>query len=114
LCSNLRAYHSEHGETAMTSVQQRRCFVISPIGAENSEIREHADDVFEFVIQPAMKELGIYAYRSDHNITVGKITEQMFDSILQEDICIAILTFHNPNVFYELAIAQSAARQTSF
>src|SRR6202040_2665547 len=74
--------------------------------------REHADDVFDFIVQPAMQELGIYAYRSDHNIAVGKITEQMFSSLLNEDICIAILTFHNPNVFYELAIAQSAARPT--
>ena len=45
---------------------KRRCFVISPIGAERSEVREHADDVFEFIIKPAMDQLGINAYRSDH------------------------------------------------
>lgn len=90
----------------------RRCFVISPIGEEGSDIREHADDVFDFIIEPAMKEIGIRAYRSDHNLSAGMITEQMFDSLLGDDVCIAILTFNNPNVFYELAVAQSAGRPT--
>lgn len=88
----------------------KRCFVISPIGAEGSEIREHADDVFDFIIKPAMDELGIYAYRSDHSQQLGRITDQMFQSILEEDFCIAVLSYFNPNVFYELAVAQCAAR----
>ncbi len=88
----------------------KRCFVISPIGQEESEIREHADDVMDFIIKPAMKELGYEAYRSDHSHAVGKISDQMFKSILDDDLCIALLTFQNPNVYYELAVAQSAAR----
>jgi hypothetical protein len=90
----------------------RRCFVISPIGMEGTEIREHADDVFDFIIKPAMQELEVEAYRADHINSAGKITEQMFESLLNDDLCIAILTYHNPNVFYELAVAQSAARPT--
>jgi hypothetical protein len=88
----------------------KRCFVISPIGDEGSDIREHANDVLDFIINPAMEELGIKAYRSDQSHEEGKISDQMFRSILQDDLCIALLTFHNPNVYYELAIAQSAAR----
>jgi len=85
---------------------RRKCFVISPIGQEPSAIREHADDVYDYIIKPAMDELGIDAYRADHLKTPGRITKQMFESILAEDLCIAILTNFNPNVFYELAIAQ--------
>jgi len=88
----------------------KRCFLISPIGAEGSEIREHADDVLDFIIKPAIEELGYEAYRSDHSNVVGKISDQMFNSILNDDLCIALLTFQNPNVYYELAVAQSAAR----
>ena len=84
----------------------KRCFVISPIGESGSPTREHADDVFEFIIKPAMDELGIQVYRADHSQQIGRITEQMFNSILEEDLCVAILTFFNPNVFYELAVAQ--------
>jgi len=88
----------------------RRCFVISPIGPEGSAVREHADDVFDYIIQPAMAECGIAAFRSDHLQEPGKITEQMFREILNDDLSIAILTGHNPNVFYELAVAHAAGR----
>ncbi len=36
----------------------------------------------------------------------------MFKSILHGDLCVAVLTGYNPNVFYELAIAQAAACPT--
>lgn len=87
-----------------------RCFVISPIGDPGSEERRHSDEVLRFIIKPAMDELGIEAYRSDHSNEIGRISDQMFTSILHDDLCIAVLTYHNPNVFYELAVAQSAAR----
>ena len=91
-------------------VPAERCFVISPIGAEGSEIREHADAVFDYVIKKAMDTLGISAERSDHMTEPGLISEQMLRAILNYDFCVAVLTFHNPNVFYELAIAQAANR----
>lgn len=88
----------------------RRCFVISPIGEEGTAIRAHADDVFDYIIKPAMTECGIEAWRSDHLHEPGKISEQMFRAILNEDLCVALLTGYNPNVFYELAVAQCAGR----
>ena len=89
---------------------KKRCFVISPIGADGSAIREHADDVFDYVIQPAMKACDIEPFRSDHLREPGKVSEQMFREILTDDLCIAVLTGHNPNVFYELAVAHAAGR----
>lgn len=89
---------------------KRQCFVISPIGPEGSAIREHADDVFDYIIRPAMEQRGIEAVRSDHMLESGKISDQMFGAILKYDMCVAVLTGHNPNVFYEMAIAQCAAR----
>ncbi len=100
-------------ETKRASSQRasaKRCFVISPIDKEGSETREHANDVFDYIIRPAMKRLGIIAERSDHFHEPGLISEQMLRAILEYDLCIAVLTFHNPNVFYELAIAQAANR----
>src|SRR5947209_1134861 len=88
----------------------KRCFVISPIGQEGTPIREHADDVFDFIIKPAMDECGIKPVRSDQMHEPGKISDHMFRAILNEDLCIALLTGFNPNVFYELAVAQCAGR----
>lgn len=93
----------------------KRCFVISPIGDEGSEIRKHADTVFRGIILPAVEELKgegieIEPFRSDHLTEPGKVSEQMFREIFQDDLCIAILSYSNPNVFYELALAQAAYR----
>src|SRR4051794_420212 len=87
-----------------------RCFVISPIGADGSPTRRHADQVFTYIIEPATEQLGIAAVRSDHMAEPGRISDQMFREILHADLCIAVLTFFNPNVFYELAVAQCASR----
>jgi hypothetical protein len=88
----------------------RTCFVISPIGEEGSEEWSHADKVFRHLIEPAMKKCGITAVRSDHVHEPGPISKQMLQRILGDDVCIAVLTGHNPNVFYELAIAHAAKR----
>jgi hypothetical protein len=88
----------------------KSCFVISPIGPPGSEIREHADDVFDFIVKPAAEKAGYVPVRADHEARPGTITEQMYDHILGDDLLIAILTGHNPNVFYEVAVAESAAR----
>jgi hypothetical protein len=89
---------------------KRSCFVISPIGEPGSEEREHADDVFDFIIKPAAERAGYLPMRADRDTRPGIITEQMYDSILGDDLLIVILTYHNPNVFYEPAVAEAAAR----
>ncbi len=92
------------------SDKRRRCFVISPIGEEGSPVRAHADDVMEFIIKPALAKYDIEGVRSDQMAESGTITEQMFREIVTADVCVVVLTGSNPNVFYELAVAQSAAR----
>jgi len=91
-------------------VAEKTCFVISPIGAEGTEVRKHADDLFDFIIKRAMDKCNVKAFRADHIYATGKISDHMFDSILKETFVIAVLTDHNPNVFFELAVAQAAAR----
>lgn len=85
-----------------------KCFIISPIGAEGSPARKHADDVFKCVIEPALKLAKVTGHRSDHREDVGRISKQMFGDILGADFCIGVLKGYNPNVFYELAVAHSA------
>jgi hypothetical protein len=88
----------------------KRCFVISPIGEPGSNVREQADAVLDYIIEPALREMGIEAVRADKLAEPGLITDQMIAAILNYDLCIADLSGHNPNVFYELAIAQAAER----
>jgi len=88
----------------------KKCFVISPIGQEESDTRKHADDVYETIIRPALHECEIDPIRADHMDEPGKITDQMIRAIRDYEISIAVLTDHNPNVFYEIAIAQAWAK----
>jgi len=90
----------------------RHCFIISPIGQPDSTVRNHADDVYRFIIRPALEEFGIIPERSDEISEGGRITEQMFERIFRADVCVVVLSGFNPNVFYELAVAQCAARPT--
>jgi hypothetical protein len=85
-----------------------KCFIISPIGAEGTPVRKHADDVFACVIRPALEMAKVTGHRSDHREDVGRISRQMFGDILGADFCIGVLKGYNPNVFYELAVAHSA------
>jgi O-acetyl-ADP-ribose deacetylase (regulator of RNase III) len=99
-----------HDEGGDVSDKRRRCFVISPIGEEGSAVRAHADDVLEFIIKPALAKCDVVPVRSDQMTESGTITDQMFREIVNADVCMVLLTGFNPNVFYELAVAQSAAR----
>jgi hypothetical protein len=94
----------------LVGLARRRCFVISAIGPEGSETRKHADDVFDYVVKPAMDACDIESVRADHLREPGLISDQMLGEIVNDDLCVAVLTGFNPNVFYELAMAQAAGR----
>jgi hypothetical protein len=83
----------------------KRCFVICPIGSEASPIRRRSDQVLRHVIKPAAMECGYESVvRSDHVDDPGIISIQIINHLLEDELVIADLTDHNPNVFYELAI----------
>jgi hypothetical protein len=83
---------------------QKKCFVISPIGEEGSERRKKSDEVLNYIIRKAVEPLGYQAIRGDEHRSPGMITQKIVELISNAEIAIADLTDHNPNVFYELAI----------
>ena len=84
--------------------QQKQCFVIAPIGKEDSETRKRSDTLLDHIFVPALTPLGYEVIRADKISEPGSITIQVLDRILEADLVIADLTDHNPNVFYELAV----------
>src|SRR3974390_1966415 len=84
--------------------QEKICFVICPIGDENTPIRKRSDQIFKHIIEPAVKEDGYKCLRSDHIPSPGLITSQVIEHLINSDLVIADLSGHNPNVFYELTI----------
>jgi hypothetical protein len=89
----------------MPDEPKKKCFVIAPIGEEGSAHREHSDTVLNYIINPVLDALGFEpGDRADKLGKPGIITTQILERIAKDDLVIADLTDHNPNVFYELAI----------
>jgi hypothetical protein len=89
---------------------EERVFTIQQVGAKESPDRKRADDIYEFIIVPAVKETGLEPYRADLDLTPGAITPKMLSELLNARVVIADLTGRNPNVFYELGIIHSFER----
>lgn len=80
------------------------CFVIAPIGDEESDIRERSDKLFNYVIEPAVSPHGFEPIRADHIAEPGIITSQVIEHVVECPLVVADLTGSNANVFYELAV----------
>jgi len=60
------------------------------------------------IVEPALEEFGLKVVRADGIEKPGTITRQVFDYLLRARLVVVDLSFHNPNVFYELAIRHAA------
>lgn len=83
---------------------QTTCFYITPIGEEGSEQRQHSDLFLSSIVEPALAAFGLAVIRADAIDKPGMITRQVIEYILRARLVVADLSFHNPNVFYELAL----------
>lgn len=87
---------------------QKVCFYIAPIGDEATEQRKHSDLFLSSLIEPALNGFGLDVVRADKIGQPGMITSQILEHLLRARLVIADLSFHNPNVFYEMAIRHFA------
>lgn len=90
------------------------CFYVTPIGDDDSPERKHADVFLGHLVEPAVEalELGLRVVRADQIENPGLITSQVVQHLLHSRLVVADLSFHNPNVFYELAIRHATGRPT--
>lgn len=101
---DLGASEGERLTAAATHGYEQMCFVVTPIGDDDSEQRKHANLILKSVIEPVVAELGLKAVRADQIDRAGLITKQIFECLARARICVADLSFNNPNAFYELGV----------
>lgn len=87
------------------------CFVISPIGEQNSDTRKHADMVLNVAIRPALHEK-YDVRRVDEFPNAGMISTGIINSIHDSALCVVDLSFLNPNVMYELGVRHTLQKST--
>ena len=95
------------------------CFVIGPIGNRLAPIGsleraryESSLRVWEHVIRPACRTVGLEPVRADTIVRAGEITDQVFRYLRDADLVIADLTSGNPNVMYELGLRHTTGKPT--
>lgn len=80
----------------------KKCFVVCPIGDENTPTRKRSDQLFDYIITPACKECNFEPIRVDKINGSDSITETILKYLNESDLVIADLTDHNPNAFFEI------------
>ena len=66
---------------------KKLCFVVGPIGSEDSETRIHADWLLEEIIQPVLLEFPDYEVkRADQDPRPGLIDAQLINDLLTADL----------------------------
>lgn len=105
------ATSSRSSSPLMTAEQARFetvCFYVTPIGEDGSDHRKHSDLFLSSIVEPALEQFQLKVVRADAIDKPGTITRQIIEYLIKSRLVIADLSFHNPNVFYELAIRHAA------
>jgi hypothetical protein len=90
----------------------RICFVLSTIKDTGSDERKHADMVLSQYVERALEGTGLRPVRADKIGDPGMISKQIIEHIVHSKLVLADLSFHNPNVFYELALRHVTGKPT--
>ncbi|MBZ5511103.1 MAG: hypothetical protein LAN70_08020 [Acidobacteriia bacterium] len=88
------------------------CFYITPIGEPESEQRKHSDLFLSSIIERAVEVFGLRVIRADQIGKPGMISRQVIEHVVKSRLVIADLSFHNPNVFYELSLRHACRLPT--
>jgi hypothetical protein len=90
----------------------KSCFVIGPIGSDESEFRVHADWLYHGIIVPAFDEhfKEFQVERADKIATPGMVSSQIINRLHDAELVIADMSFHNANAFYEMSIRHKVGK----
>jgi hypothetical protein len=90
---------------------EKACFVVGPIGGQNTPARNNADMLLRYVIKAEL-EPKYRVTRADEISTPGSINDQVINSIRTADLIVADLHGENPNAYYEVGVAHCFRRPT--
>jgi hypothetical protein len=103
---------SERSEPSAQTDFDSICFFMAPIGNEGEDKRKHSDMVLSTLVAPALSQFNLNVIRADQIVKPGMISKQIIEYIWKSRLVIVDLSFHNPNVFYELAIRHILGKPT--
>lgn len=113
LLSGCRRYIRYHNKREGGMEAPRTCFVISPIGERDSEIRKHADNLIRRIILPSLSGLNFQTIRVDLSFANSRISDEIVTLIKNSELCIVDSAGYNPNVMYELGRRHQTSKKAA-
>ena len=92
------------GDTATPETGTGTCFVMQPFDGDKYDKR------YKDTFAPAIEETGLTPYRVDRDAGVSIPIDDIESGIRTARLCFAEITTDNPNVWFELGFAISAAK----
>jgi hypothetical protein len=89
-------------------VDQPSCFVIMPFSEDWS------DNVYKNLIEPALNEVNLKCIRGDEIERTGQLNSNIFKTLQKVGLVIAEISSPNPNVYYEIGVADTLGKETLF
>lgn len=86
---------------------EKQCFVIMPISAQNGYEDGHFQLVYEDIIKPAIIAAGLVPFRADETKNTNLIQLDILRNVIESPMAICDMSSRNPNVFYELGMRQA-------
>lgn len=88
----------------------KNCFIVCPIGSEDSPQRKRSDIVLKHIIDPVCNALDFKVIRVDKLHDVDRIDNTIIEHLNDADLVIADMTEHNPNAFYEMGFRHALGK----
>jgi hypothetical protein len=85
-------------------IQTRSCFIIMPFKAELNFLYLYLREYLE-------RKHGLLCERGDHKVLTIPLIDKIRKHIVDADVIIADITDRNPNVFYELGLAEASGKK---
>jgi hypothetical protein len=69
-----------------------------------------SDEVFTKLFEPAIEDAGFTVFRGDSIVRVGDLSTNVWRSITQAGLIVAHVSVPNPNVYYEIGLADALGK----
>ena len=89
-----------------------KCFIITPIGDSQSNIRRSTDGISKAIIEPLLKEFNMEPVAAHEISELGSINDKVIEHIYNDKLAIVNLTGLNSNVMYELGVRYTMRKHT--